>query len=103
MLKALHTLILSFQPNRQRKGQVETFVINPKCVTLGELYGEMNTTTFEWTDGLIARAARSFSRAKSREIAEAPANSAQDFDKMSSSEIADDVVSTVVDLTSSGS
>lgn len=50
------------QHGRTKKGHVETFAINPKCVKLGELYGETNPNTFEWTDGLIAMATRRFAR-----------------------------------------
>jgi len=32
---------------------VRTYVLNPKSVTLGELYGEMNPFTLEWKDGLL--------------------------------------------------
>ncbi|XP_071446254.1 dynein axonemal heavy chain 6 [Hetaerina americana] len=32
---------------------VETFILNPKSVTLGELYGEVNPATLEWRDGLL--------------------------------------------------
>ena len=48
--------------NRGKKGHVETFVVNPKCVKLGELYGETDPHTFEWSDGLIATATRRFAR-----------------------------------------
>ncbi|KAK7488391.1 hypothetical protein BaRGS_00020365, partial [Batillaria attramentaria] len=48
--------------NRGKKGHVETFVVNPKCVKLGELYGETDPHTFEWTDGLIATATRRFAK-----------------------------------------
>ncbi|OWF46435.1 Dynein heavy chain 6, axonemal [Mizuhopecten yessoensis] len=51
-----------FQHNRAKKGHVEVFTINPKCVKLGELYGETDPNTFEWTDGLIATATRKFAR-----------------------------------------
>ena len=30
---------------------VHTYVFNPKCITMGELYGEFNALTQEWTDG----------------------------------------------------
>ena len=33
---------------------METFSINPKCVTLGELYGFTDPNTLEWADGLLA-------------------------------------------------
>ncbi|XP_046391604.1 dynein axonemal heavy chain 6 [Ischnura elegans] len=32
---------------------VETYVLNPKSVTLGELYGDVNPATLEWHDGLL--------------------------------------------------
>ncbi|KAJ1344291.1 hypothetical protein BSLG_001431 [Batrachochytrium salamandrivorans] len=32
---------------------VKTWVINPKCVDMAELYGEFNLATMEWKDGLI--------------------------------------------------
>eukprot|EP00079_Xenopus_tropicalis_P035681 XP_017949452.1 PREDICTED: dynein heavy chain 14, axonemal [Xenopus tropicalis] len=49
-----------------KKGKVETFTINPKCVTLGELYGEVNPNTMEWTDGLLASAVRTVSQQQSK-------------------------------------
>ncbi|XP_055022499.1 LOW QUALITY PROTEIN: dynein axonemal heavy chain 6-like [Boleophthalmus pectinirostris] len=37
---------------------VKTYVLNPKSVTMGELYGEMNNLTLEWIDGLMALSVR---------------------------------------------
>ena len=34
--------------------KVHTVVFNPKCVSMGELYGEFNALTQEWTDGLAS-------------------------------------------------
>ncbi|XP_069464806.1 dynein axonemal heavy chain 14 [Ambystoma mexicanum] len=48
----------SLAQNVSKRGKVETFVINPKCVTLGELYGEIDPNTMEWSDGLLASAVR---------------------------------------------
>ena len=31
---------------------IHTYVFNPKCIKMGELYGEYNDMTGEWTDGL---------------------------------------------------
>ncbi|XP_019625905.1 PREDICTED: LOW QUALITY PROTEIN: dynein heavy chain 6, axonemal-like [Branchiostoma belcheri] len=45
-----------------KKGKVETFTLNPKCVKLGELYGATDPNTLEWTDGLMASAVRRFAR-----------------------------------------
>lgn len=32
---------------------VQTYIMNPKAVTAGELYGEVNPFTLEWKDGLM--------------------------------------------------
>ncbi|KAJ8000572.1 hypothetical protein DPEC_G00181780 [Dallia pectoralis] len=37
---------------------VKTTVLNPKSVTMGELYGEVNPLTLEWRDGLMALSVR---------------------------------------------
>uniref|UniRef100_A0A8C3AFB1 Dynein axonemal heavy chain 6 n=1 Tax=Cyclopterus lumpus TaxID=8103 RepID=A0A8C3AFB1_CYCLU len=37
---------------------VKTYILNPKSVTMGELYGEINTLTLEWRDGLMALSVR---------------------------------------------
>jgi hypothetical protein len=37
---------------------VQAHVLNPKSVTLAELYGSFNTVTNEWTDGLASRMIR---------------------------------------------
>lgn len=34
--------------------KVHKVVLNPKCITMGELYGEFNELTQEWTDGLAS-------------------------------------------------
>ncbi|KAJ3321819.1 Dynein heavy chain 6, axonemal [Boothiomyces sp. JEL0866] len=33
--------------------RIKTWVLNPKCVSMNELYGEFNLATMEWKDGLI--------------------------------------------------
>ena len=42
---------------RKVEGAV-TFVINPKAITVPELYGEMHPQTREWTDGLLSKTFR---------------------------------------------
>ncbi|XP_043531479.1 dynein axonemal heavy chain 6-like [Chiloscyllium plagiosum] len=43
-----------------KRGKLETFTINPKCITLGELYGHVDPHTMDWSDGLLAQAMRRF-------------------------------------------
>jgi dynein heavy chain len=38
--------------------RVHTYVLNPKAVSMGELYGEVNKLTLEWNDGLMAMTVR---------------------------------------------
>ncbi|XP_071833092.1 dynein axonemal heavy chain 6-like isoform X4 [Apostichopus japonicus] len=71
-LALLPTLHLQVGENRNsviksfgKKGKVDTFSINPKCVKIGELYGQTDPNTLEWTDGLLASAIRRFSRESS--------------------------------------
>lgn len=42
----------AFQP-------VLSYTLNPKCVSMGELYGEYNPLTSEWRDGLASTLIRS--------------------------------------------
>lgn len=48
--------------NTLKRGKVDTFVINPKCVSLGELFGQTDPITMEWSDGLLASAVRAFAK-----------------------------------------
>ncbi|THD23425.1 Dynein heavy chain [Fasciola hepatica] len=47
----LSTEVPEYQP-------VKTYVLNPKAITMGELYGEVNKLTLEWHDGLLASIVR---------------------------------------------
>jgi dynein heavy chain len=44
----------------EQKGycKVETHVINPKAITMGQLYGMVSGTSQEWTDGVLAYTVR---------------------------------------------
>ena len=37
-----------------RYERVEKFPLNPKAITIGELYGEYNLATNEWLDGVLS-------------------------------------------------
>ncbi|XP_054550811.1 dynein axonemal heavy chain 14 isoform X4 [Talpa occidentalis] len=43
-----------------RKGKVDVCVLNPKCITLNELYGQLESNTMEWTDGLLSATIRNY-------------------------------------------
>ncbi|XP_031192756.1 dynein heavy chain 14, axonemal isoform X3 [Mastomys coucha] len=68
--KALITLpVTSALPVKERqsdskstgkKGKVDVYVLNPKCITLSELYGQLNVNTMEWSDGLLSAAIRNY-------------------------------------------
>ncbi|KAL4487471.1 hypothetical protein ABPG72_006991 [Tetrahymena utriculariae] len=38
--------------------EVKTHILNPKCITMGELYGQVNPNTQEWQDGLASQIMR---------------------------------------------
>jgi dynein heavy chain len=52
MLKAALSKLREAKHPNQEYQTVHTFVLNPKCIKMGELYGEYNLQTNEWTDGL---------------------------------------------------
>lgn len=47
---------LTIMKNEKRPGYnaVHVYPINPKALSLGELYGEYNLSTGEWRDGVIS-------------------------------------------------
>lgn len=51
--------LLGENPDIERKYyKVEEKIINPKSVTMGELYGEIDVLSQEWTDGLMSSVIR---------------------------------------------
>uniref|UniRef100_A0A8D1UZT8 AAA+ ATPase domain-containing protein n=1 Tax=Sus scrofa TaxID=9823 RepID=A0A8D1UZT8_PIG len=53
-------ITLDFSQISGRKGKVDVCVLNPKCVTLSELYGYLDLNTMEWTDGLLSATIRNY-------------------------------------------
>jgi len=56
---ALTVLRQTYSDHKDQRYQVtHTYVLNPKCVSMGELYGEFDLNTHEWTDGLASSIVR---------------------------------------------
>ena len=52
MLKSALTRLREEGHENESFQKIHAYVFNPKCIKMGELYGEYNLMTNEWTDGL---------------------------------------------------
>ncbi|XP_041927364.1 dynein heavy chain 6, axonemal-like isoform X2 [Alosa sapidissima] len=64
-----HALDMMLDQRRKRSSMgvqkimnVDCFTINAKCLGLGELFGQRNPNTLEWTDGLLASVIRAYAK-----------------------------------------
>ncbi|XP_043340601.1 dynein axonemal heavy chain 14 [Cervus canadensis] len=43
-----------------RRGKIDICILNPKCITISELYGHLDPNTMEWADGLLSATIRNY-------------------------------------------